>query len=113
VSLTVTVEALRVALDVPVSNVSDAALQAVCDAVDAAVLPLLTTEAAAAPPANVTQAGLGIAIQVFHAQQAPGGQMVGLDMAPQMTPHLLGPGLIARFMGLIGPSTPYGGSVVA
>jgi len=112
-TLIVTIPELRAALDVPASAVPDDVLAQVCQAVDAAVLPLLTDEAAFLPPPNVREAGLGIAVQVFHSQQAPGGTMVGLDLNPQQTPWLLGPGLISRFTGLLGPSLKYGGSVIA
>ena len=80
---------------------------------DAVIEPLLTQGEDHTDHANVREAALGMSVQVWQARHAPGGQLVGLDLNPQLTPHLLGPGLIQRFLGLLGPCTPYGGSVVA
>jgi hypothetical protein len=113
VAILVDVDTLRTTLDVPVSVVPDADLEAVCLAVDAAVLPLLTNGMAHVPGPNCQEAGLGIAVQVWQSRTAPGGAMVGVDLNPLEAPHLLGPGLIPRFMGLLSPCTPYGGAVVA
>lgn len=104
---------LRAVLDVTTANVSDEELAAVADAVDAAVLPLLTDGMAHEPGPNCREAGLGIAVQVWQARQAPGGSMVGVDLAPIESPHLLGPGLVPRFFGLLSPCMPTGGAVVA
>lgn len=104
---------LRRVLDVTVENVPDAELAAVCDAVDGAVLPLLTDGIAHVPDSNCQEAGLGIAVQVWQARQAPGGSLVGVDLNPVENPHLLGPGLVPRFYGLLSPCMPYGGAVIA
>lgn len=109
----VTVDALRAVLDVSTALVPDAELEAVCDAVDGAVLPLLSGGVDHVPGPNCQEAGLGIAVQVWQARQAPGGSLVGVDLNPVENPHLLGPGLVSRFMGLLGPCTPTGGAVVA
>jgi hypothetical protein len=113
VSVLVDVDSLRAVLDVSETNVPDDELQQVCDAVDAAVLPLLTGGTAHVADANCQEAGLGIAVQVWQARQAPGGSMVGVDLNPIANPHLLGPALISRFMGLLSPCTPTGGAVIA
>ena len=112
-SVLVSVADLREVLDVTPDSVPDDELQQVCDAVDAAVLPLLTPEHASEAHANCQEAGLGIAVQVWQARQAPGGSMVGVDLNPVANPHLLGPALVSRFLGLLSPCTPYGGVVVA
>lgn len=112
-SVLVQPDALRAVLDVSAALVPDEELQSVCDAVDAAVLPLLTDGMAHVVGANCQEAGLGIAVQVWQARQAPGGSMVGADLNPMETPHLLGPGLITRFLGLLTPCMPTGGAVVA
>lgn len=112
-SVLVDVAELRKVLDVPVSSVPDAELESVADAVDAAVLPLLTDGMDHVAGANCQEAGLGIAVQVWQARQAPGGSMVGVDLNLLESPHLLGPGLVPRFLGLLSPCMPYGGAVVA
>jgi len=106
------VAALRKVLDLPETVASDADLQAVADAVDAAVLPHLTEEDHSTHE-SCREAALGMSVQVWQARHAPGGQMVGIDLNPQQTPHLLGPGLIMRFQGLLAPCMPYGGAVIA
>lgn len=112
-SVLVSVDQLRAVLDVTEASVPDEELQAVCDAVDGAVLPLLTDGMLHVPGANCEEAGLGIAVQVWQARQAPGGAMVGVDLNPVENPHLLGPGLVSRFMGLLSPCMPTGGAVIA
>jgi hypothetical protein len=108
----VTPAELRSALDMPASLVPDADLEVICRAVDEAVLPLLTT-ADHSGHHNCREAGLGIAVQVWQSRHSPGGQMVGVDLQPQATPHLLGPGLVPRFYGVLGPCLAYGGGVVS
>ena len=108
----VDVSDLRTVLDVPEAAVPDEDLMEVIEAVEGSLLPLLKDEDHSAH-ANCREAALGMSVQVWQARHAPGGQMVGIDLNPQMTPHLLGPGLLARFQGLLGPCTPYGGAVVA
>lgn len=111
----VLVDDLRVVLDTPTTAVSDDDLQVICDAADRTLLPLLTDEDHSDPVlhANCHEAGLTIAVQLWQSRYAPGGQMVGLDLGAFPTPHLLGPGLISRVQGVLGPCTPYGGAVVA
>jgi hypothetical protein len=109
----VSVDDLRQVLDLPEALVPDADLQAVTDAVDAAIIPLLSADEDHTLHANAREAALGMAVQVWQSRHAPGGQMVGVDLNPQMTPHLLGPGLVARYAGLLGPCLAYGGAVTA
>lgn len=108
----VNVDDLRTVLDVPETIASDADLQAVIDAVDAVLANLLVAGDHSLHAAD-REAALGMSVQVWQSRHAPGGQMVGIDLNPQMTPHLLGPGLVARFQGLLSPCLPNGGAVVA
>jgi hypothetical protein len=81
----------------------------VCAAADAAVRDrLVTVLPDGSTPDHDThpndrEAALAVAVQVWQARQAPGGQMVGPDLVPYAAPHLLGPGLQARILGLISP----------
>jgi hypothetical protein len=104
---------VRKALDVATDQVSDAELQTLCDAVDAALLPLLTGGLDHVPGANCSEAAVGIAVQVWQSRYAPGGQVVGGDFQAQFTPHLVGPGLIVRYQGLLSPCMPFAGAVIA
>lgn len=108
----VEVGTLRKVLDLPEAAASDAELQQVIDATEQAVMPLLNDDDHSVHE-NCREALLGMSVQVWQSRHAPGGQMVGVDLNPQATPHLLGPGLIQRFMGELGPCTPYGGAVIA
>jgi hypothetical protein len=103
---------LRAVLDIPVTIADDATLEAVITATEAALLPHLTDGAEHPPHDNCGEAALGMSVQVWQARHAPGGQMVGVDLNPQATPHLLGPGLLMRFQGLLSPCLPWGGAVV-
>lgn len=108
----VNVDDLRTVLDVPAALADDAELEKVIASVEASLIPHLTNDDHSAH-ANCTEAALGMCVQVWQSRHAPGGQMVGVDLNPQATPHLLGPGLLMRFQGLLGPCLPYGGAVVA
>ena len=103
---------LRQVLDVPETIADDQALEDIIGATEAALLPHLTDGLAHPPHTNCSEAALGMSVQVWQSRHAPGGQMVGVDLNPQSTPHLLGPGLLMRFQGLLGPCLPWGGAVV-
>ena len=107
------VDDLRQVLDVPVTITPDADLEKIITATEASLLPHLTDGVDHEPHANCSEAALGMCVQVWQARHAPGGQMIGVDLMPQSTPHLLGPGLLMRFQGLLGPCLPWGGAVVA
>jgi hypothetical protein len=100
----VTATRLREVLDLP-ESVGDPELVAVCEAVDGALLPLLDPGDHTTHP-HCVEAALGIAVQIWQARSAPGGQLVGSDLGPITSPHLLGPGLITRFGGLLAPCLP-------
>jgi hypothetical protein len=61
---------------------------------------------------NDKEAALAVAVQVHQSRTAPGGQMQAVDYQPVVTPNLLGPGLMLRVQGLLGPCRAYGGLVV-
>lgn len=107
----VLVDDLRQVLDVPETVVSDDDLEQVITATEAALLPHLTDDDHSTH-GNCGEAALGMCVQVWQSRHAPGGQMVGVDLNPQSTPHLLGPGLLMRFQGLLGPCLPWGGAVI-
>lgn len=107
----VKVDDLRQVLDIPETIADDAALEKVIDATEDALTPHLSA-GDHSMHGNCTEAALGMCVQVWQARHAPGGQMVGVDLNPQSTPHLLGPGLLMRFQGLLGPCLPYGGAVI-
>lgn len=109
----VDVDRLRaaLALDDP-DVVPDEVLQEVVAAVEGLLLPRLSDPAHAAAAA-VREAALGMCVQVWQARHAPGGQMIGGDLGTIVSPHLLGPGLVARFGGLLAPYLRWGGAVIA
>ena len=109
----VDVDTFRKVLDVPPTIATDADLQDVLDAVDGIIYPQLIPDVDHSLHAWDREAALGMAVQVWQARHAPGGQMVGVDLNPQATPHLLGPGLLLRFHGLLSPCLAHGGAVVA
>jgi hypothetical protein len=105
------VDEFRDVLNVSNQTATDATLEQVISAAESIILPQLragdyTTNGA------VREAALAVAVQVWQARSAPGGQMVGIDLAPMQTPHLLGVGLLARVRGLISPFTHFGGAAV-
>ena len=61
---------------------------------------------------NDREAAMAVAVQIHVSRTAPGGQMQAVDFQPIVVPHLLGPGLTARVMGLLSPCRKYGGLVV-
>jgi hypothetical protein len=107
----VTTDELRDALSIGIDDASESDLQRVCDATDGVILPHLV-DGAYEDVAAVREAGLAVAVQIWQARHSPGGQMVGMDLSPMMTPHLLGIGLLSRVRGLIGPYTAFGGATV-
>jgi hypothetical protein len=108
----VTADQLRNVLDLDPAVVTDEQLDAVITATEAALIPRLTP-ATTHPHANCAEAALGMCVQVWQSRYAPGGQMLGADMGVIQSPHLLGPGLIARFGGLLAPCLRFGGAGVA
>jgi hypothetical protein len=91
----------------------DAILAQTCAAADAVVRRLLD-DAKGPHDAHAwdREAAGAVAVQIWQARQAPGGQMNGLDLGPVASPHLLGIGLSSRINGLIAPCRTFGGPVV-
>ena len=99
-------------LGIDLMSVPESEVVAVCAAVDSLLLPRLSALVDPGdPPAAVVEAALGIAVQVWQARWSPGGQMLGGELGG-FAPHLLGPGLVARFGGLLAPYLRHGGAVI-
>lgn len=109
----VDLDRLRDVLNLDEDLVPDEELQVVAEAVEAALIPRLTPYEDGTnhrPHANCSEAALGMSVQVWQSRHAPGGQMLGSDMGPIQSPHLLGPGLVSRFGGLLTPCLRFGGA---
>jgi hypothetical protein len=113
VGILVDVDRLREVLDLDEAVVPDSQLEEVIAATEAALVPRLTGGGNHPPHQNCAEAALGMSVQVWQSRYAPGGQMLGADMAIMASPHLLGPGLVARFGGLLAPCLRFGGAGVA
>jgi hypothetical protein len=114
VTALVDVDRLRDTLALDPDLVPDEVLRDVVDAVAGALLPRLSERVDLLdPPAAVREAALGMCVQVWQSRFAPGGQMMGGDLGIITSPHLLGPGLVARFGGLLAPYLRHGGAVIA
>jgi hypothetical protein len=90
-----------------------APLEQVCDAASVVVERYL--DPALGPHDEHPQdreAALAVAVQIWSSRTSPGGTTQAIDYTPITIPHLLGPGLVARVMGLIGVCRVYGGLVV-
>lgn len=94
-------DTLREVLHLPAGEY-DAHLTQVIAAVDELLQARLTPHVDHARHAACREAALGMAVQVWQARQAPGGQMITADMGPTVSPHLLGDSLVKRFGGLLG-----------
>lgn len=97
-----TVEELRGALDLDRQVAPDQLLAAVVSAADRTTLPYLTPGEDHGQHDNCRAAGLAVAVQIWSARVSPGGRITGQDLAPIVTPYLLGPGLVNRVRGLVG-----------
>ena len=108
----VTGDELRDALDLPV-GVDMTQLDRVASAASTVVSRWLDPAVDHTGHPADQEAALTVAVQVYAARTAPGGQQIVSDMGTYTSPHLLGPGLIARVMGLIGGCRVAGGVTVA
>jgi len=108
----VTPDELAALLDWP-TTADTAELTQVCDAADVVVRRYLDPNKGPHDDhAQDREAAGAIAVQIYTTRKAPGGQMQAVDFQPVFTPNLLGPGLTARIMGLLGPCRAHGGLVV-
>ena len=107
----VTTTELADLLDINEQGYEDA-LEQVCSAASTLVLRALRTDVDHSTHATDREAAQAVAVQIWQSRQAPGGQMLGSDGLAYASPHLLGPGLMARVRGLTAPCALYGGLVV-
>jgi len=86
-------------------------LDEVARVADEVLTPYLTapTDGVDGWPAPVKEAGIVTAIDVLQNRTAAGGQNVGIDGTPG--PYRMGPGLLAKVGGLIGPWLSVGSDV--
>lgn len=88
---------------------SDEQLQPSVDAAIELIAAYVDATAFEAEPAGLRVAALGLAVDIFQAQVAPGGQMVDASFAP--SPFRLGRSLLNKYQGLIAQYTEVGGLV--
>lgn len=94
----VTVEELKTSLGIG-NLYSDPTLQKVCDSVIAVIEGLVTAESFEDEPAAMKEAALILAIDLFQAQNAAGGQQVAVDFSP--SPYRAGRNFSSRVAGLL------------
>lgn len=92
---------LAVALDLDYPGDYDATLDQVAEAADDIVGALLTTAAYAVEPAPCKEAALTVAVELFQARTAAGGQAVASDFTPG--PYRLSVWLTKRVHALVMP----------
>ena len=73
----------------------------VAEAADDIVASLLTTAAYALEPPACKEAALSVAVEIFQARTAAGGQAVATDFSPG--PYRLSVWMTRRVMALLGP----------
>jgi len=87
----------------------DAVMDQVAEAADDIVGALITTGAYAAEPAPVKEAALQVAVELFQARYAAGGNAMATDMTPG--PYRLSVWLTRRVHALVMPYANVGGMV--
>ena len=111
-ALLITSDELAVLLDFP-EGADLTVLDQVCESADFVVRRYLDPNKGPHDNhANDKEAAGAVAVQIWTTRTAPGGQMQSVDFQPVFTPNLLGPGLMARVMGLVNPCRVAGGLVV-
>lgn len=105
----VTGEELADALDLEYVDPLDAVLDQVAGAADDIVEALITTGAYELEPPACKEAALAVAVEIFQARTAAGGQAVAVDFTPG--PYRLSVWLTRRVMSLLGPYMNVGGMV--
>jgi hypothetical protein len=81
----------------------------VAQAADDIVASLLTTAAYELEPAACKEAALSVAVEIFQARTAAGGQAVATDFSPG--PYRLSVWMTRRVMALLGPYMNVGGMI--
>lgn len=104
----VTGENLAVALDLDYDPPQEPYDQ-VAEAADDIVAALITTGAYELEPAACKEAALAVAVEIFQARTAAGGQAVATDFSPG--PYRLSVWLTRRVMSLLGPYLNVGGMI--
>lgn len=104
----VTGEDLAVALDLDYDPPLEPFDQ-VAEAADDIVAALITTGAYELEPAACKEAALAVAVEIFQARTAAGGQAVATDFSPG--PYRLSVWLTRRVMSLLGPYLNVGGMI--
>jgi len=104
----VTGEDLAVALDLDYDPPQEPFDQ-VAEAADDIVAALITTGAYELEPAACKEAALAVAVEIFQARTAAGGQAVATDFSPG--PYRLSVWLTRRVMSLLGPYLNVGGMI--
>lgn len=104
----VTGEDLAVALDLDYDPPQEPYDQ-VAEAADDIVAALITTGAYELEPAACKEAALAVAVEIFQARTAAGGQAVATDFSPG--PYRLSVWLTRRVMSLLGPYLNVGGMI--
>lgn len=104
----VTGEDLAVALDLDYDPPQEPYDQ-VAEAADDIVAALITTGAYELEPAACKEAALAVAVEIFQARTAAGGQAVATDFSPG--PYRLSVWLTRRVMALLGPYLNVGGMI--
>jgi hypothetical protein len=110
----VDLEDFRAVLDLPEHLYPDSELLTVIDAATALVLAQLdpAKEPHTWHPWD-REAVFTVAVDLWQARRAPGGTNAGPEWAPTTSPAMLGPALIMRVIGVLGPCLASGGAVIA
>lgn len=93
-------------LDYPISGEP---FDQVAEAADDIVAALITTGAYELEPAACKEAALSVAVEIFQARTAAGGQAVATDFSPG--PYRLSVWMTRRVMALLGPYLNVGGMI--
>lgn len=88
---------------------ADSDLQTVVDAADNLVEGIVDAASYTAAPAELHEAALAIAVDIWQSRTAPGGQAVAVDFTP--SPYRMGRTLLQRVMGLLGPHLAVGSMI--
>ena len=105
----ITGQKLADALDLDYDPPVDDVLDQIAEAADDIVGSLITPAAKTAEPASVREAAVAVAVEIFQARTAAGGQAVATDFSPG--PYRLSVWVTRRVMSLLAPYLRVGGMV--
>jgi len=97
------------ALEIDYAAPDDDVLDQVAEAASDLVVSIITTAAATAEPPLCKEAALAVAVEMFQARTAAGGQAVSVDMTPG--PYRLSVWITRRVQGILAPYLDTGGLV--